>query len=174
MSRLTLQGAIAYSAPHFLGRSFQNFIGRWRNATVSVVMALGLLLGAQEARADGKPVCNGVSLPAGSKKLEGDAKDCRFRSSLNWDETVKFFERELPSSSTRWHREVNIPAAKYRHVESTAQKGVWEGLNIYQVGGDPSAEVRMYVIPKPVEVKKASKEDASKKKNKKDSKKKVK
>ena len=65
---------------------------------------------------------------------------------MNWEETVKFFEKGLPSSSTRWHKEVNIPAAKYRHVENTAHASQWEGVNIYQVGGDPSGEVRLYVI----------------------------
>lgn len=165
MTRLTLPFHAAYSAPHFLSRSFQNCIGRWRNAAFLVVTALAFSLDASAA--SGNPSCQGVSLPSGSKKMEGDAKECRFVSSINWDETIKFFERGLPSSTTRWHKEVNIPAAKYRHVENTQQKSTWEGLNIYQVGGDPNGEVRMFVIPKPQEPKKVSK-DASKKSEKSD------
>jgi hypothetical protein len=126
------------------------------------------LLAPGVARAESKLACLGLTLPAGSKKMGNDPRECRFASSLNWDETVKFFDRGLPSSQTRWHREVNIPAAKYRHVESTNSKTPWEGFNIYQVGGDPSAEIRLYVIPRAEEAKprKTSGEDARKKKEK--------
>lgn len=168
-TRLTPPKGTTYTPPHFSDRSLKNCIGRWRNAAVLVV---GMLVaGTMEARADSKPTCLGVSLPAGSKKPEGvDAKECRFISSINYDETIKFFEKGLPSSSTRWHREVNIPAAKYRHVENTATKSTWEGINIYAPSSAPNGEVYMFVIPKAQEPKKASASKDSKKSDKKDKK----
>ena len=121
-----------------------------------------LCTAAIPALADSKPVCHGLTLPAGSKRISQDAKDCRFVSSLNWDETMKFFDRQLPSSQTRWHREVNIPAAKFRHVENTAAKSTWDGLNIYVKGGDDSGDVRLFVIPRPQEPKKTPDKAAGK------------
>ncbi|MEW5851926.1 MAG: hypothetical protein AB2A00_24270 [Myxococcota bacterium] len=108
--------------------------------------------------AESKPTCHGLSLPQNSKKVAEDSKECRYISPLNWDETLKFFSRNLPSAQTKWHREINIPAAKYLHVESSNPKSNWEGINIYQVGGT-SGEIRMFIIPRPVEAKPAKAED---------------
>ncbi len=151
--------------------SLHNCIGSWR---LAAALAVGLtqVLTAAPVQAD-QPACHGLSLPAGSKKVATAGKTCRYASSLNWDETVKFFDRALPDAQTRWHREVNIPAAKYKHVESTNTRSGWEGFNIYQLGGDPSAEIRIFVIPRSEEGKpKKTGDDAKKKKDKEKDKKK--
>ncbi|MBI5493470.1 MAG: hypothetical protein HY904_00490 [Deltaproteobacteria bacterium] len=100
---------------------------------------------------------------------EKENPECRFVSSMNWDETLKALDKGLPSSQIRSHREVNIPAAKYRHIESTNTKTAWEGINVYQLGGDPSAEIRIFVIPRPAEPvtdKPSKKKEGKKKKDK--------
>ena len=143
--------------------SLHNCIGSWRHAAAAFAVGISLVMVAAPLRAD-QPSCHGLSLPAGSKKTANAGKECRYASSLNWDETVKFFDRALPDAQTRWHREVNIPAAKYKHVESTNPKSGWEGFNIYQLGGDPSAEIRIFVIPRSEDSKPRKTDDAKKKK----------
>jgi hypothetical protein len=97
--------------------------------------------------------CHGASLPDNSKRVKDAAKDeCRFISSLNWDETMKFLGRNTSSSGTRWQREVNIPQVKYRTLENTAPKSGWEAMNVYMLGqGEGAGEVRIYVVPRPAE-----------------------
>lgn len=109
----------------------------------SLMLAAGLL--PATAHAEMKP-CNGYTLPFNAKKLSEDPATCRFSSSQNWDETLKALERNL--SSYKRHREVNIPAAKYIHLESTNPKTGWEGINVYQLG-EANSDVRLFVIPRP-------------------------
>lgn len=107
------------------------------------------VLWAGAAQAEVK--CGGAGVPDGSKRVKDAPKEeCRFISSMNWDETVKFLGRNTSSSNARWHREVNIPAAKYRHLENLVAKSSWEGLNVYMLGqGEGAGEVRIYVVPRP-------------------------
>jgi hypothetical protein len=142
---LTVKILPTYEPPRFAG-SFDNCIGRWLKL---FCMPLVLLLDTSAAlAADGKgPACYGLTLPAGSKKVDPATKECRYVSSMNWDETLRFLDRALPSAQTRWHREVNIPQAKYVHVENTHRRAGWEGVNIYTLGADQT-QVHLYVIPR--------------------------
>jgi hypothetical protein len=135
---------------------------------VVVVAVVALTCGLVHAAGDtGRTACNGFVPPAGSKKLGEDPKECRFVSPLNWAETVKYLNRNT-TSQIRWHREVNIPAAKYLHLESTHPKTPWEAINVYQLRGDAGSDVRVYIIPRPVPkadpVEKAKPEASSEKK----------
>ena len=149
-SRLTLSFPWVYTPRRLV--SLNNCIGSWRSWN-ALLVAVALLVPGLSWAEGSKVACLGLTLPSSAKKLGSDPKECRFEANMNWDETVKFFDRGLPSAQTRWYREVNIPAAKYRHVESTNPKTAWEGLNIYQLGGDASGDTKLYVIPRVDETK---------------------
>lgn len=116
-------------------------------AVRNLALVAATLCGAGLAHAD--TTCLGVTLPAGSKKVEGSApEECRFVSSLGWDSTIRYFGRNMPSGG-RWEGgEINIPASRHRHLASARDKTPWEGVNIYTAGADSNA-VRIYVLPRP-------------------------
>lgn len=147
---LTPSATLVYVRP-FLGPSLKTRIWRIMQETAAVT-AVAWMSMASPVRAEPRPACLGVNLPAGLKKVSVDEKaDCRFSTSMGWEEARKALDKTVPTAQSRWHREVNIPAAKYIHIESTNPKSAWEGINMYQVGGDASPEIRVFVIPRPVQ-----------------------
>jgi hypothetical protein len=83
----------------------------------------------------------GLEIMPWSKKIE----EGRYQSPRDYEATKKFFKDKFKGwKSIRWHAEVSLPNVKYVHVENTAAKRRWDGVNIYEV---PGGHVRIFVLP---------------------------
>ena len=91
---------------------------------------------ALDARADAEL---GAQLPEGSRKVA----EHRFKSSTDFEGTIKFYKKTYPDSASARKKIVNQPGVNAWHIPNTSGKGGWEGLNIYEAND----EVRIYVVP---------------------------
>jgi hypothetical protein len=70
----------------------------------------------------------------------------RYRSPRSYEDALDYYKRIFRrTGGVRWHNVVNLPGIKAKNIESLRKKTHWEGINIYEKGG----EVRIYVIPRP-------------------------
>jgi hypothetical protein len=91
-----------------------------------------------------------VSLPAFAEQVLGaqlpdearKVAELRYRTSKDWDDTLKYFRTVYPKEKFPRRDIVNQPGIRAIHIQNPAAKG-WEGLNIYQ----KDDEVRIYVVP---------------------------
>jgi hypothetical protein len=81
----------------------------------------------------------GASLPEGAHKVA----EHRFKSSSDFEGTLKYYKTVYPSTSYPRKNVVNQPGVKAVHIANPSGKGGWEGLNIYEAND----EVRIYVVP---------------------------
>lgn len=81
----------------------------------------------------------GAQLPDGAHKVA----EHRYKSSTDFEGTLKYYKNVYPSSSNPRKSVVNQPGVKAVHIPNTSGKGAWEGLNIYEAND----EVRIYVVP---------------------------
>ena len=81
----------------------------------------------------------GAQLPDGARKVA----EHRFRSSTDFEGTLKYYKNVYPVSTHPRKSVVNQPGVKAVHIPNTSGKGAWEGLNIYEAND----EVRIYVVP---------------------------
>ena len=80
----------------------------------------------------------GAVLPDNARKVA----EHRFKSSTDFEGTMKFYKKIYPDSFTRT-KIVNQPGVNAWHIANTSGKGGWEGLNIYEAND----EVRIFVVP---------------------------
>ncbi len=81
----------------------------------------------------------GAQLPDGARKVA----EHRYKSSTDFEGTLKYYKNVYPSTSHPRKSIVNQPGVKAVHIPNTSGKGGWEGLNIYEAND----EVRIYVVP---------------------------
>ena len=81
----------------------------------------------------------GAQLPDGARKVA----EHRYKSSTDFEGTLKYYKNVYPSTSHPRKTIVNQPGVKAVHIPNTSGKGGWEGLNIYEAND----EVRIYVVP---------------------------
>ena len=81
----------------------------------------------------------GAALPEGSRKVA----EHRYRSSSDWEGTMKFYKTAYPAPQYARKAVVNQPGVKAIHIANPSGKSSWEGLNIYETND----EVRIYVVP---------------------------
>ncbi|MFO0599405.1 MAG: hypothetical protein U0228_29125 [Myxococcaceae bacterium] len=81
----------------------------------------------------------GAQLPDGARKVA----EHRYKSSTDFEGTMKFYKNAYPATSYPRKNIVNQPGVKALHIPNTSGKGGWEGLNIYEAND----EVRIYVVP---------------------------
>jgi hypothetical protein len=81
----------------------------------------------------------GAQLPDGARKVA----ERRYKSSSDFEGTLKFYKNIYPATSHPRKNIVNQPGVKAIHIPNTSGKGGWEGLNIYEAND----EVRIYVVP---------------------------
>lgn len=81
----------------------------------------------------------GASIPDGARKVA----EHRYKSSTDFEGTLKYYKTIYPSTSYPRKNVVNQPGVKAVHIPNTSGKGGWEGLNIYEAND----EVRIYVVP---------------------------
>ena len=81
----------------------------------------------------------GAMLPEGSRKVA----EHRYKSSTDFEGTMKFYKNTYPASQYPRRAIVNQPGVKALHIPNTSGRGGWEGLNIYEAND----EVRIYVVP---------------------------
>lgn len=123
---------------------------------LSFALLASTLVGAEAALAN-SPKVHGIELIAWSKKIDED----RYESPRSWDKTIEYFQKYFRGwKGVRWHREVNLPAVKYIHIENTNDKGAWDGINIYEL---PNGKVRVYVLKRQPEAAPAAKGSETKK-----------
>ncbi len=83
----------------------------------------------------------GVPLVPWSKKLD----EGRYKSARDYEGTHKFFKDKYKGWRTiRFHREVSLPHVKYIHIQNTAKKRKWDGINIYAAPGE---HANFYILP---------------------------
>ncbi|MDP1828415.1 MAG: hypothetical protein Q8L48_34415 [Archangium sp.] len=102
----------------------------WRALSVLVTMV------ALTAQADAEL---GAQLPEGSRKVA----EHRYRSSSDFEGTIKFYKKTYPDYTSARKKIVNQPGVNAWHIPNTSGKGAWEGLNIYEAND----EVRIFVVP---------------------------
>ncbi len=81
----------------------------------------------------------GAQLPDGARKVA----EHRYRSSTDFDATLKYYKTVYPSSQYPRKAVVNQPGVKAIHIVNSSGRGSWEGLNIYEA----NEEVRIYIVP---------------------------
>ena len=81
----------------------------------------------------------GAQLPDGARKVA----EHRYKSSTDFEGTLKYYKNVYPATSHPRKSVVNQPGVKAVHIPNTSGKGAWEGLNIYEAND----EVRIYVVP---------------------------
>jgi len=81
----------------------------------------------------------GAQLPDGARKVA----EHRYKSSTDFEGTLKFYKRTYPDFTSARKKIVNQPGVNALHIPNTSGKGAWEGLNIYEAND----EVRIYVVP---------------------------
>jgi hypothetical protein len=100
---------------------------------------LSWLLLAGVATATAGEVELGAQLPEGARKVA----ERRYRSSTDWEGTLKFYKTTYPSPQYLRKPIVNQPGIKALHIANSTGRGSWEGLNIIEA----NEEVRIYVVP---------------------------
>ena len=72
-------------------------------------------------------------------------------------EYLDLVDRHAGTKITQFFRQTELASQGFsgldKHVENMDLKAKWEGLNIYQLGSDASADIRLYVIPRAEEKK---------------------
>lgn len=81
----------------------------------------------------------GAQLPDGARKVA----EHRYKSSTDFEGTLKYYKNVYPASSYPRKSVMNQPGVKAVHIPNTSGKGGWQGLNIYEAND----EVRIYVVP---------------------------
>ena len=95
-----------------------------------------MLMLASAAWADSKL---GAVLPDGAHKVA----EHRYKSSSDFEGTLKFYKKTYSDSTYPRKKIVNQPGVHAVHLAHASGKGAWEGLNIYEAND----EVRIYVVP---------------------------
>jgi hypothetical protein len=81
----------------------------------------------------------GAQLPDGARKVA----EHRYKSSTDFEGTLKYYKNVYPVSTYPRKSVVNQPGVKAVHIPNNSGKGSWEGLNIYEAND----EIRIYVVP---------------------------
>lgn len=81
----------------------------------------------------------GAILPDNARKVA----EHRYKSSTDFEGTIKFYKSKYPDATNNRKKIVNQPGVHAVHIANTSGKGGWEGLNIYEAND----EVRIYVVP---------------------------
>lgn len=92
-------------------------------------LGLGGLIAHQ---AEAAPV-HGAALIEGAIKIEED----RFKSPQDWDKTIRFFRTVYGKQpGIVWRSVASTPKVKAIHIANTRRGATWEGINIYETGGE--------------------------------------
>lgn len=81
----------------------------------------------------------GAVLPDGAHRVA----EHRYRSSTDFEATLKFYKTTYPAAQYPRKAVVNQPGVKAVHIANPSGRGSWEGLNIYEA----NEEVRIFVVP---------------------------
>ncbi|MCK6548222.1 hypothetical protein L6R52_20400 [Myxococcota bacterium] len=109
---------------------------RWHLAP-ALALGLGLVAGAPAAASAAR--VHGAVIDDTAKKVGED----RFKSTEDWDKTIRFFRSAYGGKPGIVWRVVDTPPkVRAIHIENTAPKRTWEGINIYETGG----EIFIFVI----------------------------
>lgn len=81
---------------------------------------------------------HGLKLPSGAVRVGPD----RYRLPENFNNSMKWFERQYPVERYPRKTIVNQPSVKAIHVANPDPKSGWSGFNLYQ----HDREVRIYVL----------------------------
>ncbi len=88
-----------------------------------------------------KDDCNIAPLPEGSVKIE----KCRYRSSRNYAETLKFYKKLTGASQNYEFKKIIIRSdLRAIHIKNNNPSSKWEGINIYE----NKRETRIFIIPR--------------------------
>jgi len=101
---------------------------------VKVLLTIALLVAPAALAAE---VDLGAPVPDGSRKVA----ELRYRSSTDWDNTLKWYQRHTNLSRPKLI--INQPGIKAVHLVNPSGKRRWEGLNVYETNG----EVRIAIVP---------------------------
>ena len=101
--------------------------------------ALGALLHSASVRAERVA---GAILPDEARAIEA----YRYRVEKSFEETLKFYKVVYPAARYPRRTIVNQPGLKAVHIDNPdARPNSWDGLNIYELGG----ETRVFVLVLP-------------------------
>ncbi len=103
---------------------------------LALLSALLLPLAAQAEVPIKAPVATGAS-PLGEPG--------RYKVNRGFEDAVEYYKRMFKSEpGVRWYNIINQPGIRAKHLASLRKNTEWEGINIYERGG----EVRLYVVPR--------------------------
>jgi hypothetical protein len=101
---------------------------RW---TAIALLAASLAFAAVEAEAASK--VHGAALDDNAKKVGEN----RYKSAEDWEKTIRFYRGVYGGKAgIVWSTIDTPPKVKAIHIANTLPKRTWEGINIYEVGGD--------------------------------------
>jgi hypothetical protein len=87
-------------------------------------------------------VVKGAVLPGGAREIGEN----RYRSPLNWFDTLDFYRRTYKwgPRSDKCKTLIAQPGIKACHIDNESGEGEWEGLNVYELEG----ETRIFIVLK--------------------------
>lgn len=69
----------------------------------------------------------------------------RYKVNRSFDDAIEYYKRMFKQESgVRWYNIINQPGLRAKHLASLRKNTEWEGINIYERGG----EVRLYIVPR--------------------------
>jgi hypothetical protein len=120
-------------------RSLEGFGSRLRRSTVGagfVAVWLGLAVVHSGAAA---ATVHGAQLMDGAVKVDED----RYRSSQDWEKTLRFYRGIYGKvQGVLWRSVASTPKVKAIHIANLRKGQSWEGINVYETGG----QVFIYVL----------------------------
>jgi hypothetical protein len=111
---------------------------RWLlGSALAPALALGLAAAAPSAASAAR--LHGAVIDDTAKKVGED----RFKSTEDWEKTIRFFRSVYGGKPGIVWRVIDTPPkVRALHIENTSPKRTWEGINIYETGG----EIFIFVI----------------------------
>lgn len=105
-------------------------------AYILLLMLLGFEMFGEEV-----DDCNVAPLPEGSKRVER----CRYISSRNYTETIKFYKKLTGANQNYEFRKIIVRKdLRAIHIKNNNPSSRWEGINIYEY----NRETRIFIIPR--------------------------
>lgn len=94
-----------------------------------------------EAISTEKDDCNVAPLPEGSVKID----KCRYKSSKNFADTIKFYKRLIGTSQNyEFKKIITREDLRAIHIKNNNPSSKWKGINIYE----HKRETRIFIIPR--------------------------
>jgi hypothetical protein len=113
--------------------------GAWVSRVRAALVAAGLLASTGLASVASAATVHGAQLMDGAVKVDED----RYRSTQDWEKTLRFYRGIYGKvQGVLWRSVASTPKVKAVHIANLRKGQSWEGINVYETGG----QVFIYVL----------------------------